>query len=60
MAIVLALTGMAILVVALVLFVRSSREATATGATSNRRGIILLVFLGLALALASQLPVFHG
>lgn len=60
MSIVLALSGLALLVIALILFVRTSREATASGATTNRRGIIILVFLGLLLGLASQLPIFRG
>lgn len=56
----LALTGMAVLVVALVLFVRSSREKTEAGTTGHRRGIAILVGVGLMLALASQLPIFAG
>jgi hypothetical protein len=58
MAILLALTGLGLLLVALVLFVRSSRAASAEGATTNRRSLVMLTLLGLLLGLASQLPVF--
>lgn len=60
MAVALALSGLVVLLVALVLFVRSSRQASAAGATTNRRSLVLLTFLGLLLALASQLPAFQG
>lgn len=60
MAIVLGVSGLAVLLVALVLFVRSSRQATAAGATTNRRAVLVLTFLGLLLALASQLPIFQA
>jgi hypothetical protein len=58
MAILLAVTGLGLLLVALVLFVRSSRTASAEGATTNRRSLVMLTLLGLLLGLASQLPVF--
>lgn len=59
MAVVLALTGLVLLVVALVLFVRNQRiGADGSNRGSTRRGLIILVLLGLLLGLASQLPVF--
>ncbi|GAA5036728.1 hypothetical protein ACFQRL_09710 [Microbacterium fluvii] len=60
MSIVLALTGLALLLVALVMFVRTSKTASEHGATTNRRAIVVLTLLGLALGLASQLPAFRG
>lgn len=60
MAIALGVSGLVILLVALVLFVRSSRQASASGATTNRRSVLVLTLLGLLLALASQLPVFQA
>ncbi|WP_256728915.1 hypothetical protein [Microbacterium oleivorans] len=61
MAAVLALTGLAVLVVALVIFVRNQRIGDdGSNRGSTRRGIILLMFFGLVLGLASQLPVFQG
>ncbi|MEH3089836.1 MAG: hypothetical protein PGN24_09660 [Microbacterium arborescens] len=61
MSIVLALTGLAILLIALVIFVRNQRIGDdGTNQGSTRRGIILLMFFGLLLGLASQLPVFQG
>ncbi len=59
MAVVLALTGLVLLVVALVLFVRNQRIGDdGSNRGSTRRGLIILVLLGLLLGLASQLPVF--
>ncbi|MBD7957539.1 hypothetical protein H9651_07795 [Microbacterium sp. Sa4CUA7] len=60
MAIVLGVTGLLVLLVALMIFVRSSRQATAAGATTNRRSVLVLTLLGLLLALASQLPIFQA
>ncbi|KAA9089490.1 hypothetical protein F6B42_03135 [Microbacterium radiodurans] len=61
MAVVLALTGLIVLLIALVIFVRNQRIGDdGTNRGSTRRGLILLTFLGLVLALASQLPVFQG
>ncbi|GLJ80630.1 hypothetical protein [Microbacterium imperiale] len=61
MSIVLALTGLAVLLIALVIFVRNQRIGDdGTNRGSTRRGIILLTFFGLVLGLASQLPVFQG
>ncbi|WP_114589052.1 hypothetical protein [Microbacterium arborescens] len=61
MSIVLALTGLAILLIALILFVRNQQIGTdGTNRGSTRRGIILLMFFGLLLGLASQLPVFQS
>ncbi|WP_228495627.1 hypothetical protein [Microbacterium sp. VKM Ac-2870] len=59
MAVVLILTAMALLILALVLFVRGRRDAPQGTPLPNGRGILLLTLAGLALALASQLPVFH-
>ena len=61
MSILLALTGLAILLIALIIFVRNQRIGTdGTNRGSTRRGIILLMFFGLLLGLASQLPVFQS
>lgn len=60
MAILLGVSGLLVLLVALVLFVRSSRQASAAGATTNRRSVLVLTLLGLMLALASQLPIFQA
>lgn len=61
MSLVLALTGLAVLLIALVIFVRNQRIGDdGSNRGSTRRGIILLTLLGLVLALASQLPVFTG
>lgn len=59
MAIALVVTGLALLIVALVLFVRGRRDAPQGTPLPNGRGIMLLTFVGLILALASQLPVFR-
>lgn len=59
MAVVLILTAMALLIVALVLFVRGRRDAPQGTPLPNGRGILLLTLAGLVFALASQLPVFH-
>ncbi|MCR2783207.1 MULTISPECIES: hypothetical protein [unclassified Microbacterium] len=60
MAILLGVSGLAVLLVALVLFVRTSRQASESGATTNRRAVLVLTLLGLVLALASQLPIFQA
>lgn len=59
MAIVFVVTAMALLIVALVLFVRGRRDAPQGTPLPNGRGILLLTLAGLVLALASQLPVFR-
>ncbi|WP_433719548.1 hypothetical protein [Microbacterium laevaniformans] len=58
-AIVFVVTAMALLIVALALFVRGRRDAPQGTPLPNGRGILLLTLAGLVLALASQLPVFH-
>lgn len=58
MRLVLVLTGLAVLIVALVLFVRGRRDAPQGTPLPGGRGILLLTLAGLLLALASQLPVF--
>lgn len=58
-AIVLVLTGLALLITALVLFLRGRRDAPQGTPLPNGRGIMLLTFAGLLLALASQLPIFR-
>lgn len=60
MAIALAVTGVVLLAIAGVMFVRSSKSPGAGGATTNRRAIMILTALGLLFGLASQLPVFRG
>ncbi|MEZ3161549.1 hypothetical protein AB1K54_13550 [Microbacterium sp. BWT-B31] len=60
MSIVLAVSGLVVLTIALVLFVRSKRDAPQGNAISNGRGLVLLTVLGLMLGLASQLPFFKG
>jgi len=60
MALVLVISGLALLLVALVMFLRTSKEPGAGGATTNRRTVMILTVLGLVLALASQLPIFQG
>jgi uncharacterized membrane protein YidH (DUF202 family) len=59
MAVFLALSGLAVLIVALVLFVRARRDAPQGTPLPNGRSLALLTLLGLMLALASQLPVFR-
>lgn len=58
MALILVLTALALLVMALVLFVRGRRDAPQGTPLPNGRGIALLTLAGLALALASQLPIW--
>lgn len=53
------LTALALLVTALVLFVRGRKDAPQGTPLPNGRGIMLLTFAGLLLALASQLPLFR-
>jgi len=61
MAVVLALTGLVLLLVALAIFVRNQKIGDdGSNRGSTRRGLIVLVLLGLLLGLASQLPVFSG
>jgi uncharacterized membrane protein YidH (DUF202 family) len=59
MAIILVITALALLVIALVLFVRGRRDAPQGTPLPNGRGIMLLTLAGLVLALASQLPIFR-
>ena len=59
MAIFLVLSGMALLIFALVLFLRGRKDAPQGTPLPNGRGIRLLTFAGLILALASQLPIFQ-
>lgn len=59
MAIVLIVTALALLIVALVLFVRGRRDAPQGTPLPNGRGIMVLTLAGLVLALASQLPLFR-
>lgn len=59
MAIVLVVTALALLVIALVLFLRGRRDAPQGTPLPNGRGIMLLTLAGLVLALASQLPIFQ-
>ncbi|SFI49422.1 MULTISPECIES: hypothetical protein [Microbacterium] len=58
MAIFLALSGLAVLLVALVLFLRGRKDAPQGTPLPNGRALVLLTLLGLMLALASQLPIF--
>jgi len=58
MALILVVTGLALLVLALVLFVRGRKDAPQGTPLPNGRGILLLTLAGLALALASQLPIW--
>jgi len=58
MAIFMILTALALLITALVLFLRGRKDAPQGTPLPNGRGIMLLTFAGLILALASQLPVF--
>lgn len=60
MPLVFVLTGLALLLVALVLFVRGRMDAPQGTPLPNGRGIMLLTFAGLLFALASQLPVFRA
>ena len=59
MALILILTGLALLIIALVLFVQGRKDAPQGTPLPNGRGIMLLTFAGLILALASQLPIFQ-
>ncbi|SBS72536.1 hypothetical protein [uncultured Microbacterium sp.] len=58
MAVFLALSGLAVLLVALVLFLRGRKDAPQGTPLPNGRALVLLTLLGLMLALASQLPIF--
>ncbi|WP_447943751.1 hypothetical protein [Microbacterium aurum] len=59
MALFLVVTVFALLIAALVLFLRGRRDAPQGTPLPNGRGIALLTVVGLVLALASQLPVFR-
>ena len=59
MAVALALSALAVLIVALVLFVRARRDAPQGTPLPNGRSLVVLTLLGLMLALASQLPVLR-
>lgn len=59
MAIVLVVSALAILLVVLVLFLRGRREAPQGTPLPNGRALVILTFVGLMLALASQLPAFR-
>ena len=58
MRLVLVLSGLALLLVVLVLFVRGRRDAPQGTPLPNGRAMVILTFAGLTLALASQLPTF--
>ncbi|RLK46631.1 hypothetical protein [Microbacterium telephonicum] len=60
MSLVLVITALAILVIALVLFLRGRRDAPQGTPLPNGRGIVILTVLGLFLALASQTPMFKS
>ena len=59
MAILLVLSGLALLILALVLFLRGRKDAPQGTPLPNGRGILALTLAGLLLALASQLPMFR-
>ena len=59
MALFIVVTAFALLIAALVLFLRGRRDAPQGTPLPNGRGIALLTVVGLVLALASQLPVFR-
>ena len=59
MSLFLVVTAFALLIAALVLFLRGRRDAPQGTPLPNGRGIALLTVVGLVLALASQLPVFR-
>ncbi|WP_312676605.1 MULTISPECIES: hypothetical protein [Microbacterium] len=59
MALFLVITALALLIAALLLFLRGRRDAPQGTPLPNGRGIALLTVVGLVLALASQLPVFR-
>ncbi|GEP47368.1 hypothetical protein FVP74_00650 [Microbacterium saccharophilum] len=59
MALFLALSALAVLVVTLVLFLRARRDAPQGTPLPNGRALMLMTFVGLVLALASQLPAFR-
>lgn len=60
MSLVLVVSALAILVIALVMFLRGRRDAPQGTPLPNGRGIVILTVLGLVLALASQLPIFKA
>lgn len=59
MSLFLVLSGLAVLLVALVLFLRGRRDAPQGTPLPNGRALVLLTLLGLMPTLASQLPVFR-
>ncbi len=59
MALVLALSALAVLAVTLVLFLRARREAPQGTPLPNGRSLVVMTLVGLMLALASQLPIFR-
>ncbi|MFT4279986.1 hypothetical protein [Microbacterium sp.] len=59
MSLFLVLSGLVVLIVALVLFLRGRRDAPQGTPLPNGRALVLLTLLGLMLTLASQLPVFR-
>ncbi len=59
MGVFLAVSALVVLLVVLVLFVRGRREAPQGTPLPNGRALVILTFLGLMLALASQLPAFR-
>jgi hypothetical protein len=59
MSLFLVLSGLAVLLVVLVLFLRARRDAPQGTPLPNGRALVLLTLLGLMLTLASQLPVFR-
>ncbi|GAA1643782.1 hypothetical protein [Microbacterium flavum] len=59
MALVLILTALALLIIALILFIQGRKDAPQGTPLPNGRGIMLLTLAGLVLALASQLPIFR-
>lgn len=58
MALVLVVSALALLLAVLVLFVRGRKDAPQGTPLPNGRALVILTFVGLMLALASQLPVF--
>lgn len=59
MAVVLALSALALLVVTLLLFLKARKDAPQGTPLPNGRALVLMTLLGLMLALASQLPMFR-
>lgn len=59
MALVLALSALVVLVITLVMFLRARKDAPQGTPLPNGRALVLMTFIGLVLALASQLPAFR-